>query len=89
MCSVFELQTCIILDICLRLAVCLSLSLLSQELAGELTNRQAKRERKDSVKITLIRIVTNTFVVLSLVAGGVAIWFAVDAVSWGREIIYV
>jgi hypothetical protein len=67
------------LDICLRLAVCLSLSLLSQELAGELTNRQAKRERKDSVKITLIRIVTNTFVLLSLVAGGVAIWFAVDA----------
>ena len=61
--------------------LCSSTATSIQELAGELSSVYTERSPKDTVKVVLIRIVTNTFVLVTLVAGAIAVFYAVDAVS--------
>lgn len=54
----------------------LMLIVISQEELADINAREKQRTRKELAIVILIRICTNTFVVISLVGAGAAIYYS-------------
>ena len=56
-----------------------------QELSSDVMERSISTTVCKTLLVVMIRIVTNTFVFLCLIAGGVAIFYSVQVVSYNRN----